>query len=243
MHFERLHALPFESAVTPDILTVDALAVAFGATRVLDDLSFRVCRGEHVAIIGPNGSGKTVLFQALVGSIPTHGHVAWAPGTRIGYVPQKLDLERDLPITGRDLLAAKRRVLRRDDDLAALVRRVGLDHELEEPIGALSGGQFQRLLVALALVGEPHVLLLDEFTAGVDAPGQVRLGELVRALQVDGTLTVLSISHDLSSVKRSATRVLCLGHARAWFGSPSEVLTPDTLRAAYGTPLELRADA
>ena len=224
--------------MTPNILEVDGLTVAFGSTRVLDELSFRVRQGECLAIIGPNGSGKTVLFQALIGSIPVRGRIAWAPGTRIGYVPQKLDLERDLPITGRDLLVAKRSVLHGNDDLATFGRRVGLDRDLDRPIGALSGGQFQRLLVALALVGDPHVLLLDEFTAGVDAPGQERLSELVRRLQVEDGLTVLSISHDLSVVLRVATDVLCLGHARAWFGPPRTILTPETLQAAYGAALE-----
>ncbi len=224
--------------MTATILEVDRVAVSFGTTRVLDDLSFHVQRGESLAIIGPNGSGKTVLFQALVGSIPARGRIAWAPGTRIGYVPQKLDIERDLPLTGYDLLSAKQRVVRGHDDLHALVRRIGLEREPELPIGALSGGQFQRVLVALALVGNPDVLLLDEFTAGVDAPGQERLNELVRRLQVDTGLTVLSISHELSVVMRSASNVLCLGHARAWFGPPRQILTPETLQAAYGTPLE-----
>jgi zinc transport system ATP-binding protein len=224
--------------MTAVILEVDRLAVSFGSTRVLDDLSFRVHRGECLAIIGPNGSGKTVLFQALVGSLPARGRIAWAPGTRIGYVPQKLDIERDLPLTGYDLLAAKQRVVHGREDLRTLVRRIGLDREPELPIGALSGGQFQRVLVALALIGNPDVLLLDEFTAGVDAPGQERLNELVRRLQVETGLTVLSISHELSVVMRSATNVLCLGHARAWFGAPRQILTPETLQAAYGTPLE-----
>ena len=221
-----------------EILEVEDLEVSFGSKHVIDHLTFRVNRGECISIIGPNGSGKTVLFEALVGSVPARGRITWAPDTRIGYVPQKLDIERDLPLTGHDLLAAKRHVVRGADDLAALVHRVGLDREVEQPIGALSGGQFQRLLVALALVGNPDVLLLDEFTAGVDAPGQDRLSELVRRLQVEDGLTILSISHELSVVLRSSTNVLCLGHARAWFGPPRQILSPETLQAAYGTPLE-----
>ena len=89
------------------VLEVDRLTVSFDDTVILADLSFSVARGASLAVIGPNGSGKTVLFRALIGAIPYAGTIRWAPGTRFGYVPQKLDIERDLPITGRDLLRAK----------------------------------------------------------------------------------------------------------------------------------------
>lgn len=161
-----------------------------------------------------------------------------AVGTRIGYVPQKLDLERDLPITGRDLLSAKRQVVDSDEDVDELVRRVGLEGQVRKPIGELSGGQLERLLVALALVGKPDVLLLDEFTAGVDAPGQERLSELVRTLRVEHGMTVLSISHDLSVVYRSATNVLCLSRDHPCIGPPRKILTPERLAEVYGTPVE-----
>jgi ABC-type Mn2+/Zn2+ transport system ATPase subunit len=108
----------------------------------------------------------------------------------------------------------------------------------ERPIGTLSGGQFQRLLVALALVGDPNILLLDEPTAGVDEPGQDRLNELVHRLQQDQGLTVLFISHELSVVYRYATDVLCLGQEHVCFGSPRTILTPDLLHEVYGTPTD-----
>src|SRR5208282_1224723 len=106
------------------------------------------------------------------------------PGTRLGYVPQKLDIERNLPITGGDFLNAKTAVVRaRKDAVATALASVGLDKEvLKTPVGDLSGGQFQRLLVGFALIGNPNVLLLDEPAAGVDAPGQDQLSSLVRTL-------------------------------------------------------------
>ncbi len=154
-------------------LEVEDLSVAFGAFSVFKELTFSISRGRSLAVIGPNGSGKTVLFKALIGSIPFVGRVRWAAGTRIGYVPQKTDIDRDLPITGRDVLVAKKTVTRAADDVGSTLQLVGLEGGISaKPIGVLSGGQFQRLLLAVALVGRPNVLLLDEPTASVDEPGQ-----------------------------------------------------------------------
>ena len=101
-----------DGSLTANVLDVEHLAVEFGRTVVLRDVTFAVPRGSSLAIIGPNGSGKTVLFKALIGAIAYRGRVRWVPGTRIGYVPQKLDIERDLPLTGLELLRAKAKVTR-----------------------------------------------------------------------------------------------------------------------------------
>jgi zinc transport system ATP-binding protein len=222
-------------------LEVEHLAVRFGATQVLHDLTFTVPSGAGVAVIGPNGAGKTVLFRALVGAIPHEGTIRWAPGTRLGYVPQKLDLERDLPVTGRDLLRARGRLagVGSGDALTSLGKVSLTPRVLDTPIGMLSGGQFQRLLMAFALLGDPTVLLLDEPTAGVDEPGQEQLTQAVHRLQEEQGVTVLMISHDLSVVYRYASAVLCLSHVRMCYGAPRTVLTPDTLAELYGTPVGL----
>ncbi len=222
-----------------NVLEVEHLGIRLGNVQVLHELSFRLPKGATLAIIGPNGAGKTVLFRALIGAIPYEGSVRWAPGTRFGYMPQKLDLERDLPLSGMDLLRARAGMARLPpEQLPTVLHRVGLGEEVAaRPIGALSGGQFHLLLFAFALLGAPTVLLLDEPTAGVDEPGQERLHELVRRIQTEQEATVLLISHELSIVTGNATHVLCLSRRRAWFGAPREVITPQTLEEVYGSPV------
>jgi zinc transport system ATP-binding protein len=220
-------------------LEVQALSVRFGKTDVLRDLSFSVPAGSALAVIGPNGAGKTVLFKALIGSIPYRGTVRWAAGTRIGYVPQKLDIERDLPITGRDMLHAKAALsgaARLEAERA--LELVNLSEDVAaQPIGTFSGGQFQRLLLAFALLGRPTALLFDEPTSGVDEPGEERLYEMIRRVQEVERLTLLLISHELSVVYRYAANVLCLSRERPCFGVPEEILTPERIEQVYGSPL------
>jgi zinc transport system ATP-binding protein len=221
------------------LLEVDRLAIRFGAATILKDVSFRIERGESVAVIGPNGSGKTALFRALIGAVPSQGLLRWAPGIRFGYVPQKVDLARDLPITGIDFLRARGAARRIDDGaIEHAIGAVGLTPALcRQSVGSLSGGQFQRLLIAFALMGDPDVLLLDEPTAGIDEPGQERLNELIQRLQAERRLTVFLISHDLSVVHQHATHVLCLSGGTAHFGEPRTILSPDLLHEVYGTPI------
>ena len=220
-------------------LEVNRLAIRFGTTEIVRDVSFSVPQGSSLAVIGPNGAGKTILFRALIGSLPYEGSIRWASGTRLGYVPQKLDIERDLPVTGGDFLTAKAAVVRAQRSaIFTALAGVGLDKEvLRIPIGALSGGQFQRLLVAFALIGNPNVLLLDEPAAGVDAPGQEQLSGLVRRLQEEHRITIILISHDLSVVYRYATNVLCLSRTYSCVGPPQTVLTPEVLTRLYGMPI------
>lgn len=227
-----------------NVLEVEHLSVRFGDNQVLNDLSFQVAKGSSLAVIGPNGVGKTVLLQALLGWVPSSGSIRWAPGVRFGYVPQKLDLDRDVPITGMDFLAA-RASLRREAGRAAgpaianILDLVGIPRDASRKmIGTLSGGQFQRLLLAFALLGDPTVLMLDEPTAGIDQPGQKQLNELIRRLQQERGITVLFISHELSVVFDYATEVLCLGHGNSRIGPPRKVLTPASLNDIYGTAMD-----
>ena len=220
-------------------LEVQNLSVGFDGTPVIERLSFEVPHGSALAIVGPNGAGKSVLAKALIGMLPYAGDVRWQENTRIGYVPQKLDIERDLPITGRDFLHAKAAVSSASTtDVTNILPLVGLKLDaVSKPIGALSGGQLQRLLVAAALLGHPTVLLLDEPTAGVDEPGQDSLNQTIDRLRIERQLTILFISHDLSVVYQYATSVLCLSRAHTCFGAPRTVLTPALLQELYGAPV------
>ena len=220
-------------------LTVENLTVEFDGTAVLERLSFTVPHGSALAIVGPNGAGKSVLAKALIGTLKHGGSVSWQEGTRIGYVPQKLDIERDLPITGRDFLRAKAAVMHTSGgEVTKVLELVGLrSASMGKPIGALSGGQFQRLLVAAALMGSPTVLLLDEPTAGVDEPGQDTINHTVERLRAEQGLTLLFISHDLSVVFQYATNVLCLSRGNTCFGPPRHILTPQLLQELYGAPV------
>lgn len=224
----------------PNVLEVEHLSVSFDENQVINDLSFHVEAGSSVAVIGPSGSGKTVLFRTLIGSLPHEGVVRWADGVRLGYVPQKLDLERDVPLTGIDFLKARTKLAGTAAlDLGRMLDMAGIDRDVaRRPIGTMSGGQFQRLLVAFALLGNPSALLLDEPTAGVDEPGQRLLTDLIHRVREEQGLTVFLISHELSVVYRYATHVLCLGHGHSCFGAPRSILTPELLQDIYGSPVD-----
>lgn len=233
-----MHATVAKAAVA---LEVKNLGVLLGSTQILRDLSFQVPQHGSLAIIGPNGSGKTMLLKALIGAVPHSGTIHWAKNTILGYVPQKLDIERDLPLSGWDFLHAKVALSGGSTgDIEQTLRALGLSEEtLRKPIGTLSGGQFQRLLVAFALQGRPTMLLLDEPAAGVDAPGQMQLTQVIETLRRTQGMTVLLVSHDLSVVYRNVDYVLCLGREHTCFGPPHTTLTPELLEQLYEVPVAL----
>ncbi|MGH7780055.1 MAG: metal ABC transporter ATP-binding protein [Candidatus Binataceae bacterium] len=218
------------------ILSVEHLFVTLDTKPILEDLSFAIERGENLCIIGPNGSGKTVLLKSLVGLISYTGTVKWASSVRMGYVPQKVQADRRLPITFRNLLASKSKLLGVPfRETKALCNDIGLATEiLDTAVGVLSGGEFQRGLIAFALIGMPNVLLFDEPTASVDMPGEEHLYECIHRLQDDYKLTVITVSHDLSIVNKYASKVLCLNRRKIYFGPPVDALTPEVITSLYG---------
>lgn len=220
------------------VLSVRNLCIAFGTRVVVHNLSFQVIAGQGLAVIGPNGAGKTALLSALLHLIPYGGEIQWSAGTRLGYVPQKIAADRQIPVQAKDLMQAKASLLKLPaKDLDRVSSEVGLTPELlNTHIGKLSGGQFQKVLIAFALLGQPNVLLFDEPTASLDELSGERIYELLHHLQTEQKMTVILVSHDLSVVYRYADMVLCLGKGHACLGPPTEVLTPKMLEDLYGAP-------
>lgn len=220
------------------LLSVRNLGVAFGNRVVLRQLSFEVHSGDCLAIIGPNGAGKTVLLKALQHLIPYQGEIRWSQEARLGYVPQSVAADQKLPLKVRELLAAKAGVLHlTDQEILQVSSELNLSPEfLSAGLGTLSGGQFQKVLIAFALLGHPNMLLFDEPTASLDELTEERIYELVHQLHSQKGITVILVSHDLSIVYRYASRVLCLSKGKVCVGAPKEILTPEMLGALYGAP-------
>jgi len=223
--------------MTP-LLSVDNLNVTLGNREIIQDLNFEVRACDCLAIIGPNGAGKTVLLKVLLQLVPYRGKVRWGHHARLGYVPQSVAADRNLPLSARDLLAAKARFLKLPStEVESISSELGLTNELlRGEIGALSGGQFQKVLIAFALLGRPNVLLFDEPTASLDELTEERIYELLSFLQKERSMTILLVSHDLSVVYRSANMVLCLSKERPCIGPPKEILTPAMLEELYSRP-------
>ena len=218
------------------VLEVSDLRVTFEQQVILENLSFRVARGEILTIVGPNGAGKTVLLRTLLGLVPHQGTVTWHKGIRIGYVPQRLPYIRDIPVSVGDFFALKGHG---GLEARAMLRAVGLGEELvKKRIGDVSSGQFQRILIAWGLVGDPHVLLFDEPTTGVDVSGEETVYNLLERLHRERGLTMLIVTHDLAVVYKLSSTVLCLNRQPVCHGPPVAVLTPEALERLYGTEVK-----
>lgn len=222
------------------ILDVQNLSVSIEKNEIIKNISFSVKRGEALAIIGPNGAGKTMLFRALLGLIAHQGTVTWKTGTHIGYVPQKLTIHHESPMTVKEFFLLQsdsfwfptKKTLEHFNHELALV---GLSENiLNISIGALSGGQLQRVLIAWAMLDHPDVLLFDEPTTGIDIGAEETIYNLIHKLQDKRGITVLLISHDLNIIYRYAENVICINKEMVCHGTPTEVLTPIELSKLYG---------
>lgn len=215
------------------ILKVKNLSVEFDGEKVLENFNFEVERGEILVVLGPNGAGKTVLLRTLLGFLPYQGEIFWERGIKIGYVPQRVPLAKEVPLTVREFLRLKKRF--DEKELEEILNWVQIEKEiLKKRIGELSSGQFQRILVAFALSGKPDVLLFDEPVEGIDLAGQEAIYNLLEKLNKEKNLTILLVSHDLNIVFKFAKKVLCLNRKIICCGKPKELLTPAAISNLYG---------
>jgi zinc transport system ATP-binding protein len=199
---------------------------------VLRDVSLKVDAGEFVAIAGPNGGGKTTLLRLVLGlERPSHGTVRVADGGRIAYLPQRAQVGGHAPVTVRELVEAGRAPLRlvgrlRPSDREAVdtaIDRVGLAAFARRPLARLSGGQQQRAFIAKALAAEPHLLVLDEPTTGVDVEAQEALAALLDRLHNELGVTILYVSHEFGAVEHFVRRLVLVRERIVFDGLPSEL--------------------
>ncbi|EKD62437.1 MAG: hypothetical protein ACD_52C00171G0007 [uncultured bacterium] len=224
------------------LLKVTGLNVVFDGHKILEDISFDVKKDDTLAIIGPNGAGKTVLFKCILGLLPYKGKVIWASGATIGYVPQKLYVDKDVPLTVDEFLSFKEKdhlkveealikVGFGSDNLHSIHRGSRL---LGTKLGVLSGGELQRVLIAFAILGRPNVLLFDEPTSGVDISAEETVYSLISKLKEEEDLTIIFISHELEVVYKYAANVLCLNKEKVCFGPPRSAIDKTSLNRLYG---------
>jgi zinc transport system ATP-binding protein len=217
----------------PALLQAQNLSVSLDGHAVLSDITLALHRAEIVTILGPNGSGKSTLLRALLGILPpSTGGVTRQPGLVIGYVPQRLAIDRTLPMTVRRFLSLPARVT--DADAHAALARVGLPDVAQRQMGELSGGQFQRVLLARALLAKPQLLILDEPTQGLDQPGEAAFYRLIEEVRRDTGVAILMVSHDLHVVMAASDRVICLNGHICCEGTPRVVSNAPEYRALFG---------
>lgn len=215
------------------LITVKDLSVRLGGRTVLDRVSLQIESGEIVTLVGPNGSGKSTLLRSLIGAqSPSAGKVVRKPGATIGYVPQTLAIDPTLPMTvGRFLSLPSRSP---DEKRNAALISTGLPDLQDRQMSQLSGGQFQRVLLARALLGEPDLLILDEPTQGLDQPGTAAFYRLIEATRARLGCSVLMVSHDLHVVMSASDRVICLNGHICCEGAPRIVSEAPEYRALFG---------
>ncbi|MDA5095234.1 metal ABC transporter ATP-binding protein [Aliiroseovarius sp. KMU-50] len=216
------------------LITTDGLTMRQGGKTVLSNVDFSISKGEIVTILGPNGSGKSTLLRLLIGALrPSAGKVVRQKGLKIGYVPQKLHIDPTLPLAVSRFLQLPGRVA--PAAAKAALQRVGATGFEDQQLASLSGGQFQRVLLARALLSQPDILVLDEATQGLDQPGSAAFYSLIEELRQELGCAVLMVSHELHVVMAASDRVLCLNGHVCCQGAPEHVASAPEYRALFGT--------
>ena len=228
-------------------LKVQNVSVKIGGDKILKNVNIHVHCGQMVALIGPNGAGKSTLLKALLGEREFDGNIIFSvPGSRrakarIGYVPQSPNFDPGDPVSVSDLFACclSRRpaflgASKSDRELILeCLERVHGEDLIDKRVGTLSGGELQRVLLALALEPMPNILILDEPLSGVDIEGQTGLMDMLDEIRKDFDLSILMTTHDFSMLPRYADRVVLIDHEVKCQGTPEEVLASPEFRVAF----------
>lgn len=241
--------------MTEPVLALRAATLAFGDRELWHNLSLEVEHGEFLAVLGPNGTGKTSLLKAILGqqsltsgSIEFMGKPVGRGNNRIGYIPQQKLLEPGTPLRARDLVAFgvngnrwglpinSRAVRTKVDDVLA---SVGATEYGNVPVATLSGGEQQRVRVGQSIAGDPKLLLCDEPLISLDLNHQRQVSELIDQQRKRLDTAVVFVTHDVNPILGMVDRVLYLAGGRFRVGTPDEVLRSDVLSAMYNTPVEV----
>ena len=233
---------------------VENLSVYYGKTPAITDVSLDIPKGEYLGIIGPNGSGKTTLLKSIAGLIPVkHGEIfifdkkIEKKDAIIGYVPQISMVDRKFPITALEVvmtgkmkegLAPFFKFTKSDKEISQiLLDKVGIEHLKDRQISELSGGEFQKMLIARALAMNPDILLLDEPTANVDVKSNEQIYNLLNEL--NRKVTIILVTHDLFAVSSHVHKIACLNGRLVYHGEPE--LNQEIVNSLYGCPVDLIA--
>ena len=222
-------------ASRPENLLVSArdLGVRRDGRWLVRGVDLDVHAGEIVTLIGPNGSGKSTTTRCILGLInPSSGQISRRPGLQIGYVPQRVHIDPALPLTIRRLMTLTGRY--NDDQIRDALSAVGLEGKMQLAVQSLSGGEFQRALLARAIVSKPDLLVLDEPVQGVDFTGEIQLYDLIQSIREDTGCGVLLVSHDLHIVMAKTDSVICLNGHVCCHGSPQKVADDPAYIALFG---------
>lgn len=217
-----IHERPALSGERTVLIRAEGVSVEAGRRAILEDISLEVAKGEIVTIVGPNGAGKTTLARLLLGIVqPSGGRIWRAAGLRTGYVPQRFKVEPTIPMTVERFMALGVRADRRI--ITGGLSETGAAHLLGEQLMHLSGGEFQRVLLARALAADPQLLVLDEPVQAVDYAGAAQLYDLISDIRDRRGCGIFLISHDLHVVLGASDRIICLNRHICCEGKPMAV--------------------
>ncbi len=219
------------------LLKAENISLHINQRKILDNISLSIKPGEILTLIGPNGSGKTSLVRVLLGLVKAdQGQLQKKPKLVIGYVPQKMHIDAALPMTVKRFIqmGLKSSV----DDISNMATTLGVNSLLEQAVQSVSGGEFQRILLARALLRKPDLLVLDEPAQGVDISGQQQLYQLISTIRDDFGCGVLMVSHDLHLVMEATDQVLCLNTHICCTGHPEAVSQHPEYLKLFGSSLE-----